>query len=176
MQLALNCHDIPVNEEGHDIAPGKDGGKVVENIWIIIPVVNIHKSLVPEEECAPADDIYNNFVWEFDTLEHNVDLLIKRSEDSKLSAENAQDTKYHNIQNNEECWPEYVVSWRKSYVYQVKWYCVKLSELVNRSCKHFGRKIDTDGLYLSLAGIKTKINCNSLINSNKQRSVSSLIY
>ena len=57
VKLALHCHDLPVDEEGNDVAPSEDGRQVVEDIFVTIPVFNIHKSFIPEEKGSATDDI-----------------------------------------------------------------------------------------------------------------------
>ena len=57
VKLALHRHDLPVDEEGNDVAPRKDGRQVVEDIFVTIPVVDIHKSFIPEEKGSATDYI-----------------------------------------------------------------------------------------------------------------------
>ena len=57
MQLALNRHDLPVDKKGNDVAPGKDGWQVVEDIFVATPVVHIHESVIPQKESSATDDI-----------------------------------------------------------------------------------------------------------------------
>ena len=57
VKLALNCHDLPVDEEGNNVTPCEYGGEVVEDIFVMIPVVNIHKSFIPEEKGSATNDI-----------------------------------------------------------------------------------------------------------------------
>ena len=42
MKLALHRHDLSVDEERYNVAPREDGWQVVEDIFVTIPVVNIH--------------------------------------------------------------------------------------------------------------------------------------
>ena len=57
VKLALHRHDLSVDEEGNDVAPRKDGRQVVEDIFVTIPVVNIHKSFIPKEKGSTTDYI-----------------------------------------------------------------------------------------------------------------------
>ena len=57
VKLALNCHDFPIDEECDNVTPGEDGWQVVEDIFVMIPVVNIHESLIPEEEGSATNYI-----------------------------------------------------------------------------------------------------------------------
>ena len=57
VKLALQRHDLPVDEKGNDVAPSENGWQVVEDIFVTIPVVNIHKSFIPEEKSSATDDI-----------------------------------------------------------------------------------------------------------------------
>ena len=57
VKLALHRHDLPVDKEGNDVTPCKDGWQIVEDVFVTIPVVNIHKSFIPEEKGSATDDI-----------------------------------------------------------------------------------------------------------------------
>ena len=65
-----------------------------------------------------------------------MDLLVKRGKDTELSTDDAEDTKYHKIENKEECWPEQIVPWLKSNIYFVKQSCVNFQEHSRKSYKH----------------------------------------
>ena len=66
-----------------------------------------------------------------------MNFFVKRSKDTELSAEKAEDTKYHKIENEEECWPEQIVPWLQSNIYSVKQSCVEFQEHSRSSGKHF---------------------------------------
>ena len=68
VKLTLNCHGGPVDCERHHVAPDKERGEVVENVLVMVPVGNIQKSLVPEQDTAESHDIHNDLVWKFYAL------------------------------------------------------------------------------------------------------------
>ena len=48
VELAEECHAGSGDQQSHNVAPHKEGGKVVENILEMVPVFNEQESLIPE--------------------------------------------------------------------------------------------------------------------------------